>query len=148
MIVLDANVISELMHPRADPVVVAWVDAQTVGDVYLTAVTTAELRYGVACLPAGRRRADLADRVRRTLEEDFPGRILPFDDEAASHFAEIVVSREHHGLPVSTADAQIAAICRSYSAGLATRNAKDFVHTEVELIDPWHDGGTAIDSTE
>jgi toxin FitB len=76
MIVLDTNVISELMHSRAHPDVVAWVDEQPVDHVHLTAVTTAKLRYEVARLPSGRRKIDLADRVRRTIEEDFTGRIL------------------------------------------------------------------------
>jgi len=148
MIVLDTNVISELMHPRADLGVVAWADDQPASEIYLTAVTTAELRYGLARLPAGRRKADLADRVRRTLEEDFTGRILSFDDEAAAHFAEIVVGRERRGLAISTADAQIAAICRSVTADLATRNTKDFTHTGVEVIDPWHNAGAAADAPQ
>jgi predicted nucleic acid-binding protein len=137
VIVLDTNVISELMRARAHPDVVAWVDEQPLNEVYLTAVTTAELRYGLARLPDGRRRTDLADRVRRTIEEDFAGRILPFDDEAASHYADIVVDREGRGLAISMADAQIAAICRNHAADLATRNTKDFAHTGIELIDPW-----------
>jgi toxin FitB len=137
MIVLDTNVISELMYPRAHPDVVAWVDEHPVDHVYLTAVTTAELRYGVARLPNGRGKTDLADRVRRTIEEDFTGRILPFDDEAASHYADIVVDREQRGMAISMADAQIAAICRTHSADLATRNTKDFADTGIDVIDPW-----------
>lgn len=138
MIVLDTNVISELMHPRADRTVVAWIDEHPVDEVYLTAVTAAELRYGAARLPDGRRKADLINRVRLTIEEDFAGRILPFDDVAAAHYADIVVDRERRGLVISMADAQIAAICRSHSAELATRNTKDFARTGINLIDPWH----------
>jgi predicted nucleic acid-binding protein len=138
MIVLDTNVISELMRPRAHPDVVAWVDELSANDVYLTAVTTAELRYGLARLADGRRKTNLADRVRRTIEDDFAGRILPFDDEAAVHYADIVVDREGRGMAISVADAQIAAICRNHSASLATRNTKDFVHTGIEVIDPWN----------
>jgi toxin FitB len=137
VIVLDTNVISELTHPSGDPNVVAWVDEQPVNEVYLTAVTTAELRYGVARLPDGRRKTDLADRVRRTIEEDFSGRILFFGDEAAAEYTDIVVERVHRGKPISMADAQIAAICRYHSADLATRNTKDFAHTGVHVIDPW-----------
>lgn len=137
MIVLDTNVISELMHPRGEARVVAWADGQHAGEVYLTAVTTAELRYGAARLPTGRRKTDLADRVQRVLDEDFTGRILSFDDNAAFHYADIVMCREGRGLPISMADAQIAAICRYHGAGLATRNTKDFVHTGIDVIDPW-----------
>lgn len=137
MIVLDTNVISELMHPRGEPRVVAWTDDQLAGEVYLTAITTAELRYGVARLPDGHRKSDLADRLQRTIEEDFVERVLSFDDDAAAHYADIVVDRERRGSPISMADAQIAAICRQHGASLATRNTKDFTHTGIEVVDPW-----------
>jgi hypothetical protein len=140
MIVLDTNVLSELMRPIGDPRVLAWVDDQQPGDVYLTAVTTAELRYGVLRLPDGRRKSDLADRVQRTLDEDFAGRILSFDDDASAQYAEIVVGRERRGLSISMADAQIAAICRCHTASLATRNTKDFAHTGIDVVDPWQTG--------
>lgn len=141
MIILDTNVVSELIRPRADATVVAWVDQHPVDDVYLTAITTAELRYGIARLPQGKRRTGLADRVRRVIEEEFTGRVLPFDDQAAHEYAQIVVDREGRGRPISMADAQIAAICRSYRAELATRNTKDFVHTGIAAVDPWEASG-------
>jgi predicted nucleic acid-binding protein len=137
MIVLDTNVISELMRPRSEPRVIGWADDQAANEVYLTAVTTAELRYGVARMPDGRRRTDLADRLQRAIAEEFASRILSFDDNAAAHYAEIVIDRERRGQPISMADAQIAAICRRHGAGLATRNTKDFAHTGIDLIDPW-----------
>jgi predicted nucleic acid-binding protein len=137
VIVLDTNVVSELMRSRADARVVAWVDELPAGEVYLTAITTAELRYGVARLPEGSRRTDLADRVARMIEDDFAGRVLPFDDDAAAHFADVAAARERAGRRVTTADTQIAAICRSHGAELATRNTRDFVHTGVQLVDPW-----------
>lgn len=99
MIVLDTNIISELMRPHGEPRVIAWVDERPADEIYLTAVTTAELRYGVARLPSGRRKTDLADRIERSLSEDFAGRILPFDDSATAHYAEIVTDREQRGLP-------------------------------------------------
>lgn len=137
MIVLDTNIVSELMRPQADRNVVAWVDKQSADDVYLTAVTTAELRYGVARLPKGRRRTDLADRIARTIEDEFAGRVLAFDDDAAIHYADIVAEREHQGRTIAMADALIAAICRARSAALATPNGKDFAHTGISVIDPW-----------
>jgi hypothetical protein len=137
VIVLDTNVVSELIRPQADAAVVAWVDQQPVDDFYLTAVTTAELRYGIARLPSGRRRTELADRVGRMIEDEFPGRILPFDDDAAQHYAQVAADRENRGQPIGMADAQIAAICRSYRAQLATRNTKDFAHTGVVALNPW-----------
>lgn len=139
MIVLDTNVVSELMRPRADARVVAAVDQHPTDDIHLTAITTAEIRYGVARLPAGRRRTDLTERIEQVIEVDFADRVLPFDDEAAACYALIATTREQGGSPISMADAQIAAICRSYQAALMTRNGEDFRHTGVELIDPWVD---------
>jgi toxin FitB len=143
MIVLDTTVVSELIRTRGEPRVVAWVDEHPAGEVYVTAVTTAELRYGLARLPDGQRKADLTDRVERTLAEDFSGRVLAFDDSAAVHYADIVTHRERRGLPISMADAQIAAICRQHGASVATRNTKDFVHTGIAVLDPWSAGSAS-----
>ncbi|WP_319451223.1 MULTISPECIES: type II toxin-antitoxin system VapC family toxin [unclassified Mycobacterium] len=137
MIVLDTNVVSELMRPAPDPDVTSWVDSLDVSDILLTAVTAAELLYGVARLPDGRRRRELRPKVEGLLAEDFRDRILPFDALAATHYADIVAGRERSGLQISMADGQIAAISRAWNVGLATRNVSDFVDTGVELINPW-----------
>lgn len=137
MIVLDTNVLSELIHPRGDVGVAAWLDERPADEFYLTAVTTAELRYGIARLPEERRRSELADRAEQVIGDDFAGRILPFDDGAAAAYAAVVVAREARGRPISMADAQIAAICRHFGASLATRNTRDFEHTGLNLINPW-----------
>jgi hypothetical protein len=137
VIVLDTNVISELVRPQPDQRVLGWLDSFPRVEVYLTAVTAAELRYGVARLPDGRRKSELAERVRRLTKEHFARRVLPFDDGAASYYAEIVASREARGSPISMADAQTAAICLRHGAALATRNTKDFVHIDVGIVDPW-----------
>ena len=137
MIVLDTNVVSELMRPAPEPGVTSWVDSLDVSDILLTAVTAAELMYGVARLPNGRRRRELRAKVDGLLTEDFQDRILPFDALAATHYADIVAERERSGLQISMADGQIAAICRNWNAGLATRNIGDFVDTGIELINPW-----------
>ncbi len=137
MIVLDTNVVSELMRHAPDAAVVTWVDACPPDDVFLTAVTAAELRYGAARLPDGRRRRELMELVGQLLTEDFEGRVLPFDDAAALHYAELVVARDRAGRPISMADAQIAATCRRFDARLATRNFDDFAGTGVAVVDPW-----------
>ena len=137
MIVLDTNVVSELMRATPADVVVDWVDRQAASDVHLTAITVAELLYGVARLPDGRRKIDLAERIEAMLSEDFDHRVLPFDETSAAHYADIVVRRERRGRPISTADAQIAATCRSHGAMLATRNIEDFVDTEITIDNPW-----------
>ena len=137
MIVLDTNVVSELMRQAPEPGVVSWVDKFSAADVLVTAVTAAELMYGVARLPDGRRKRDLNTKVEGLLTEDFRDQILPFDAPAATHYAEIVAARDCAGRPISMADAQIAAICRNWSIGLATRNVEDFVDTGVDAVNPW-----------
>ncbi|WP_007024447.1 type II toxin-antitoxin system VapC family toxin [Saccharomonospora iraqiensis] len=138
MTVLDTNVVSELMRPEPDPGVMAWVDRLPAEDVFVTAVTAAELRYGAARLSDGRRKREVVVQVEELFAEDFRGRVLPFDDAAAGCYAEITVAREREGLAVGMADAQIAAICRSHGIPLATRNTKDFSGTGVELLNPWN----------
>jgi toxin FitB len=137
VIVLDTDVVSELMRHAPNAEVLTWVDQYPADDVYITAVTAAELRHGVARLPAGRRKALLTAKVAGLLTEDFGDRILPFGAEEAAHYARIAASRECDGRAISMADAQIAAICRRHQAELATRNVKDFVDTGVRVCDPW-----------
>lgn len=137
MIILDTNVISELMRSAPEPAAVAWVDAQPTADLHLTSMTVGELWFGAARLPTGRRRGELTASLTALLEEEFAGRVVPFDAIAAAHFGDICATRSGAGRPISVADAQIAAICRSYGATLATRNVRDFAGTGVDLIDPW-----------
>ncbi len=135
-VVLDTNVVSELMRSGPDAGVVAWVNQLSPAAVCTTSVTLAEVRFGIARLPTGRRRAlldDAADEVFAT----FASRVLPFDAVAAGHYAGVVVEREHAGAPVSGFDAQIAAICRVHRAALATRDTGDFDGLGLDLIDPW-----------
>ena len=137
MIVLDTNVVSELMRSAPADLVVEWVDRQSAVEVHLTAITVAELLYGVGRLPEGQRKAKLSRSIDAMLSDDFDHRVIPFDATAAAHYADIVVRRERIGRPISTADAQIAATCRSHGAILATRNTDDFADTGIEIIDPW-----------
>jgi predicted nucleic acid-binding protein len=140
VIVLDTNVISELARRVPDPGVLSWLDSLEVSDVATTAITAAELRYGVARLSDGRRKRELAVVVRGILAEDFRGRVFPFDERASVRYADIVAGRERIGRPIGVADAQIAAICRDSGAMLATRNTADFEETGIELINPWELG--------
>jgi predicted nucleic acid-binding protein len=137
VIVLDTNVISELTRQIPEPGVISWLDALPAGEIGTTAVTAAELLYGVARMPAGRRKTELAAAVSGLLGDDFRDRVLPFDEQCASRYADIVCGRETLGRPIGVADAQIAAICRTAEATLATRNTADFSGTGIELINPW-----------
>jgi toxin FitB len=137
LIVVDTNVISELTRPTPAPQVVSWLDSLAAGEVATTAITAAELLYGVALLPDGRRKTELWAAVDGLLGDDFGGRVLSFDYPAAGRYAEVVSRRERLGRPIGIADAQIAAICNSVGATLATRNIADFEDTGIELFNPW-----------
>lgn len=137
MIVLDTNVISEIFRPSPETRVVDWLASLT-GDVAITSVTLAELLAGVRRLPDGRRKAELTRHIGPAVEPYRGSRsLLPFDEAAAECYADVLVARESAGAPISTADAQIAAICLAHDASCATRNVKDFEHTGVTLVDPW-----------
>jgi toxin FitB len=140
MIVLDTNVVSELTRRRPAARVLEWANAQEPRRLAITAVTAAELLYGVARLDDGARKAELAGEILGLMREDFSGRILPFDVVAAEHYATVVADRERRGRPIDVPDAQIAAICRRRGALLATRNVRDFEHAGIELLDPWTAG--------
>ncbi len=138
MIVLDTNVLSELMRPAPTLLIVDWVDAVSAReDVAITAITVAEILYGIERLPEGRRKQQLGGVAAMMFEEDFAGAIFSFDAEAAVHYAQRVATSEAAGRPVSMADAQIAAICLYHGATLATRNTKDFEPFGVALVNPW-----------
>jgi predicted nucleic acid-binding protein len=137
MIVLDTNVLSEAIRPVPSRRVLDWLAAQQPSGLFTTAISEAELFYGLALLPAGKRRASLEESVRRMLEEDFAQRVLPFDRAAASAFAVIASGRRKKGRPISEFDAQIAAVARINGAAVATRNADDFRDCGIGVIDPW-----------
>lgn len=138
MIVLDTNVVSELARPRPAPEVIEWVDAQDSATLVITAVTAAEIRAGVALLPTGRRRRQIAERMEALITETFAGYVLAFDVESSEHYANVVATRIRAGRPISGLDAQIAAVCTQHGAALATRDVDDFEGLELTLINPWN----------
>ena len=138
MIVLDTNVLSELTRQYPDQGVLGWLDSVPVTEVVTTAVTAAELLFGVARLPAGHRKTALTAAVHGMLDEDFRGRVEPFDKIAATHYAIVVADCDRVGRPIGVADAQIASVCRKLQAALATRKIRDFEQAGLELVDPWH----------
>ncbi|MCY4459493.1 MAG: type II toxin-antitoxin system VapC family toxin [Albidovulum sp.] len=137
MLVLDTNVVSELMRPEPAPAMAAWIADQDAMYMYLTAVSEAELLYGIAIMPAGRRRDRLVAAMTRWLDFGFSERILPFDSAAARAYAGIAADRRFAGRPIGEADCQIAAITRSKGAVLVTRNVRDFDGIGVDVINPW-----------
>jgi len=137
MILLDTNVVSELMRPAPSDTVENWISGHPTASLFITAITEAELRYGVALLTEGQRKRSLLVQVEAMLVEDFADRILPFDSSAASAYAQIAATRRQAGRPITQADAQIAAIAVARGATVATRNIADFEGCGVTLVNPW-----------
>lgn len=138
MILLDTNVISELMRAEPAQVVMDWFGKHDSADLYISAVTEAELRTGVAILPEGQRRDRLQQALDAMVDQDFPARVLPFDSPATKAYAAIAAERRAVGRPIAEADCQIAAIARALGAPVATRNVTDFDGCGIRLINPWN----------
>ncbi|MGD0103112.1 MAG: PIN domain-containing protein [Rhodopila sp.] len=136
-VVLDTNVISDLMRPKPHPAVLGWVAAQPRATLYTTDINRAEILYGIAALPEGRRRAALAAAAEAMFAEDLAGRILPFDGAAASRYADIVVARRRAGNPIEGFDALIAATALAAGASVATRDIGGFDGCGLTLVNPW-----------
>ncbi|QGU33534.1 type II toxin-antitoxin system VapC family toxin [Thermochromatium tepidum] len=138
MMLLDTNVLSECMRPAPAPQVVVWLDAQTADQLWVSAISRAEIELGIALLPDGQRKDGLREAAAAMFAEDFAGRCLPFDAQAAIRYADIVARRTHAGRPITVEDAQIAAIALTHRLTLVTRNTRDFDGIEgLALVDPW-----------
>lgn len=137
MIVLDTNVLSELMRPEPHPAVFAWVAAQPRASLYTTSLNRAEVLYGIAALPAGRRKEALAAAAELMFQQDLAGRILPFDDNGAAHYAELVTTRRDAGAPIEAFDALIAATTLAAGADIATRDVGGFAGCGLSIVNPW-----------
>jgi len=135
MIVLDTNVVSELMRTTPEPRVLRWLDLQAPDTVGVTAITVAEILYGIARLPQGARRTGLEGAAAQTFDEDLL--VLPFDESAALDYAAIAALQESRGRKLAIADAMIAATCLAAGATLATRNVRDFAGLGLDVVDPW-----------
>ena len=135
---LDTNVVSELMRESPEPAVARWVSDHPVEDLFLSAVSEAELRYGAAILPSGRRRETLFFfKIEEMLGDAFEDRVLPFDSDAARAYGYIGAARRSAGRPVASADRRIAATAAARRMRLATRNVRDFEEMGIEVVDPW-----------
>jgi len=141
VILLDTNVLSEFMRPQPLGSVVAWLDEQPANEVYTSAISRAEIELGLLLMPPGKRQEALSQAARAMFAEDFAGRCLPFDEDAARQYARIVSVRMRAGQPISVEDAQIAAIALACRMPLATRNTTDFKLIDgLEVVNPWNDG--------
>ena len=136
MIVLDTNVLSETLRPAPAASVRRWMTSQPAPALFTAATCEAELRYGLALMPPGRRRTALT-RALAAVFDEFSGRILAFDSRAAQAYADIASARRRGGRPISQFDAQIAAIAASNGFRVATRNIDDFADCGVAVVSPW-----------
>ena len=137
MIILDTNVVSESLRPRCDASVTAWLDAQVVESLYITAINTAELWAGVALMPAGQRKSALESSLDELLLRLFGNRQLDFDQPAARAYAALVRKTSAVGMPLPLADGLIAAIASARGFAVATRDEAPFRAAGIEVINPW-----------
>ena len=137
MFVLDTNVVSELMRDEPDSRVIEWLDGHPTSALYVTAVTEAEIRVGIAFLPTGERQRGLTPAAERTFHVLFAERVLPFDSDAAREYASIASNRRAAGHPISQADCMIAAIARSQGASVATSDVGGFDGCGIDVVNPW-----------
>lgn len=137
MIVLDTNVISEPLRQPPENRVTEWIDAQALETLYLSAITVAEVRFGLASLPAGKRR----DRLQASLEKQvlplFAGRVLPFDMSASQAYSELMAKARAAGLAIGAADGYIAATAAANGMMVATRDVSPFLAAGLDVINPW-----------
>lgn len=137
MILLDTNVVSEPFRHSPEPRVIEWIDAQAMETLFLSAITVAELRAGVALLPTGKRRAGLQENLEKRVLPLFAGRVLPFDLACTQAYAALMAKARAAGLAVATADGYIAAIAAANGFAVATRDTGPFEAAGVTVINPW-----------
>lgn len=137
MILLDTNVISEPLRRSPAASVIEWIDAQPLETLYLSAMTVAELRAGVALMPAGKRRATLHESLEKQVLPMFVGRVLPFDLACTHAYAEVLVKARKAGSGIETADACIAAVAFANGFVVATRDTSPFQAAGLRVINPW-----------
>lgn len=139
MILLDTNVISEPLRPQPNARVIQWLDSLIIEDVYLSAITVAELRLGVALLPNGKKKDVLNERLEQTILPIFDGRILVFDEYIAMTYAQIRAQAKAQGKAIAAADGYIAATAKYYNFQVATRDTSPFIAANVRVLNPWED---------
>lgn len=137
MILLDTNVLSELMKTDRSEQVVDWINEKPIQSLFITAITQAEVLYGISLLPNGKRKTGIKKAAKALFSSDFSGRILSFDSSSTYNFATIAAERRKSGQPISQFDAQIAAIARTWGCTLATRNVRDFNGCGIDVVNPW-----------
>lgn len=139
MVILDTNILSALMRPTANRVVVTWLDGQTQLSIWTTVISIMEIRFGLATMPSGRRRDQQLAEFQRVMEDDLQHRVLPFDTEAAERAGSLIGARQLAGRPGDLRDSMIAGIALAQRATIATRNVRHFDDLNLKVVNPWED---------
>ena len=134
---LDTNVVSETIRPRPQQSVIDWIEAQTPTDLFLAAQTMGELMRGARKTKETARRKQFERWIEQDLARQFEAQILPFDGTAAAVWGRLMGDGDRTGRTPAAADAQIAAVAIQHELILVTRNEKDFVHFDMQLLNPW-----------
>lgn len=129
--------VCEMMQPGPCADVMAWLDHQPIETLLLSAITVAELRLGIARLPQSKKREHLKVSVERKILPMFINRVLSFGLNSTQHYGDIAAACRRNGTPIAQADAQIAAIARTYGLVVATRDVSPFLASGLEVINPW-----------
>jgi toxin FitB len=137
MILLDTNVVSEPLRQAPEARVIDWIDAQAMETLFLSAITVAELRAGVALLAAGKRRSGLQENLEKRVLPLFAGRVLPFDLACTQAYAALMAKARSTGLAIAAADGYIAAIAAAHGFSVATRDTGPFEAAGAAVINPW-----------
>ena len=139
MLMLDTNVLSEMMAVTPNQKMADWIIGQPSEELFTATVCQAEILAGIGVLPSGRRRLALEEAARAVFANEFQGRILPFDSDAAAAYADLFAARRKAGRPVGAIDLMVAAIARVHGASVVTRNVADFEGMGLPIINPWAD---------
>jgi toxin FitB len=138
MFLLDTNVISELTKPLPSPAVLDWFARTPAQQIYISSVTLCEIEFGLALMPAGKRRDAMFSSTRELVRDDFEGRFLSLDASCATIYGQLAATQQQNGRTCSTEDAMIAAIALTHKYVLVTRNTKDFEGVVgLRIVDPW-----------
>jgi predicted nucleic acid-binding protein len=137
MILFDTNVVSEMLREVPNAAVLAWLDRQNADSLCLSAISVAEILFGIDLLPEGKRKRALAINASEQILTLFQDRILPFDKAAAYKYADIVDNARRCGLAIAQADGQIAAVAAAYGFAVATRDTSPFLAASLTVINPW-----------
>lgn len=137
MILLDTNVISEPWKPAPNELVIAWLDAQAIETLFISAITIAEIRFGIAAMPLGKRQTILSNRLEQDVLPYFSQRILPFNLASSQFYSELMVRARESGKAIGTSDGYIAATAAANGLAVATRDTSPFEAAGLNVINPW-----------